>query len=361
MIEFKNVVKTYDNGTTAVADLSFVAPTGKITVLVGPSGCGKTTTLRMVNRLIEQTSGAILLGGKDNAKTDTIRMRRNIGYVIQNAGLFPHQTVLDNVCAVPYLNKSDKRESRERALDLLELVGIDRSYASRYPWQLSGGQQQRIGVARALAADPPYMLMDEPFSAVDPIVRKQLQAEFLKIQADLAKTIVMVTHDIDEALKLGDQIVVLKEGGVLAQIGTPAEILADPADQFVADFLGDSRGYHALSFEQITGLEPQQTPAIRLGGLLTGREGDWVVACDDIGRPIGWAEADGEPLLAEDVVVATVVSRSRGNYRELLDAALASPIGRAILIDDEGAYAGTLGSDAVIRGAVEKLDAERMP
>lgn len=361
MIEFKNVVKTYDNGTTAVADLSFVAPTGKITVLVGPSGCGKTTTLRMVNRLIEQSSGSILLGGEDNARTDTIRMRRKIGYVIQNAGLFPHQTVLDNVCAVPYLNKSDKRASRERALALLELVGLDSSYAGRYPWQLSGGQQQRVGVARALAADPPYMLMDEPFSAVDPIVRKQLQAEFLNIQADLAKTIVMVTHDIDEALKLGDQIVVLKEGGILAQIGSPAEILANPADQFVADFLGESRGYHALNFEPITGLALQTTPAVRLREALTGRSGDWVVACDEHGRPLGWAQADGEPLVAEDVVVATPVSLRRGNYRELLDAVLASPSGRAIVLDEGGAYAGTLGSEAVIRGAAEKLEAERTP
>ena len=349
MIEFSHVVKTYDNGTTAVADLSFVAPTGKITVLVGPSGCGKTTTLRMVNRLIEQTSGDILLGGENNAQTDTIRMRRKIGYVIQNAGIFPHQTVLDNVCAVPFLNKSDRAQSRARARDLLELVGIDRDYASRYPWQLSGGQQQRVGVARALAADPPYMLMDEPFSAVDPIVRKQLQGEFLRIQADLAKTIVMVTHDIDEALKLGDQIVVLKEGGILAQIGSPAEILANPADQFVADFLGESRGYHALNFEGIADLQPQRTPVFRLGDEVGIAAGEWAVAADAAGRPLGWVRASGsaEPLAEHAVTFSQAVSASAGNRRELLDASLASPSGLAIVVDATGAYAGTLAAHAV--------------
>lgn len=359
MIEFKNVVKTYDNGTTAVADLSFVAPTGKITVLVGPSGCGKTTTLRMVNRLIEQSSGSILLGGEDNAKTNTIEMRRKIGYVIQNAGLFPHQTVLDNVCAVPYLNKSDRQAARTRALDLLELVGIDRSYGSRYPWQLSGGQQQRVGVARALAADPPYMLMDEPFSAVDPIVRKQLQAEFLRIQADLAKTIVMVTHDIDEALKLGDQIVVLKEGGILAQIGSPAELLANPADQFVADFLGESRGYHALNFESISAQNAELTVAGEAGQQLDALDGSWVVACDASGRPQGWAQVQHGQFAGDQIVISSIVSAENGNYRELLDAALTSPNGRAILVNEQGGYAGTLSPEVVLGGAVEAVDSER--
>lgn len=346
MIEFKNVVKTYDNGTTAVDDLSFVAPTGKITVLVGPSGCGKTTTLRMINRLHKQTSGSILLGGEDTAKLDTIAMRRTIGYVIQNAGLFPHQTILDNVCAVPYLNKTDKRASQERALDLLEIVGLDRGYASRYPWQLSGGQQQRVGVARALAADPPYMLMDEPFSAVDPIVRKQLQSEFLRIQADLAKTIVMVTHDIDEALKLGDQIVVLKEGGILAQVGTPAQLLANPADRFVADFLGQSRGYHALNFRPLRDLEVELTPQACAGEQLSN---EWVVACTPDHRPLGWARAEtGIQELREDRIhVASPLELGASNYRELLDAALASPCGQAIVVDARGTYVGTLSVDVV--------------
>lgn len=359
MIEFQNVVKTYDNGFTAVADLSFVAPTGKITVLVGPSGCGKTTTMRMVNRLIEPTSGTILLGGEDNRRTDTIQMRRKIGYVIQNAGLFPHQTVLDNVCAVPYLNKSDKRASRARALDLLELVGLDRDYATRYPWQLSGGQQQRVGVARALAADPPYMLMDEPFSAVDPIVRKQLQAEFLRIQADLAKTIVMVTHDIDEALKLGDQIVVLKEGGILAQIGSPAEILANPADRFVADFLGESRGYHALGFERVTGLGAEPTPSAREGDPVDAPDGAWIVVRDLADRPLGVAQALAGSFDPRRISLVSTVSREHGTYRQLLDAALTSPNGRAVLVDEDGRYAGTLSPDIVIGSAVGALEGER--
>lgn len=360
MIEFKNVVKTYDNGTTAVADLSFVAPTGKITVLVGPSGCGKTTTLRMVNRLIEQTSGSILLGDEDNSKTDTIQMRRKIGYVIQNAGLFPHQTVIDNVCAVPYLNKSDKKASQARALDLLELVGIERGYSSRYPWQLSGGQQQRVGVARALAADPPFMLMDEPFSAVDPIVRKQLQGEFLRIQRDLAKTILMVTHDIDEALRLGDQIVMLKEGGILAQIGSPAEILAHPADQFVADFLGKSRGYHALSFQSVAELELQRTPQIRIGEPAQGGSGTWAVAVDHNDRPIGWVRVDtaGEVVEIEQVVLAPSISQSEGSQRELLDASLSSPSGLAMVVDARGVYAGALSPDVVIGKPGGALDKE---
>ncbi|QIM19065.1 ATP-binding cassette domain-containing protein [Leucobacter coleopterorum] len=359
MIEFKNVVKTYDNGHTAVSDLSFTAPTGKITVLVGPSGCGKTTTLRMVNRLIEQSSGSILLDGEDNAKTDTIRMRRKIGYVIQNAGLFPHQTVLDNVCAVPFLEKQEKKASRERALELLTLVGLDQSYANRYPWQLSGGQQQRVGVARALAADPPFMLMDEPFSAVDPIVRKQLQAEFLKIQANLAKTIVMVTHDINEALKLGDQIVVLQEGGILAQIGSPAEILAHPAGQFVADFLGESRGYHALNFEQISTLLLDDSPKLRLGDIAPSHlHGSWVVACDGNNRPLGWTLAGDRHVTAEDINLSMTVQHSTGNFRELLDASLASPNGRAILTDDNEQYLGTLSSELVMQRATQSLRAE---
>lgn len=361
MIEFRGVTKTYDDGTTAVSNLSFTAPTGKITVLVGPSGCGKTTTLRMVNRLIEPTSGAILLGGEDSAEIDTIQMRRRIGYVIQNAGLFPHHTVIDNICAVPYLNRADKKEARKRALDLLELVGLDASYAKRYPWQLSGGQQQRVGVARALAADPPYMLMDEPFSAVDPIVRGQLQREFLAIQSDLAKTIIMVTHDIDEALKLGDQIVVLREGGIIAQIGSPAEILARPANQFVADFLGDSRGYHALSFEPIHGMKLQQTMTLAMGGPAPKTEEIWVVATDSDDRPLGWVQPQGvdDEFTLEDVNTASVVSLEHGNHRELLDAALASPTGQAIVVNEDETYAGTVDLDDVIKHSVQALDEER--
>ena len=248
MITFDNVSKVYPDGTVAVDNLTITAPNGKITTLVGPSGCGKTTSMRMINRLIEPSSGTIELDGVDTQSLDRVALRRRIGYVIQNAGLFPHRTVVDNVAALPRLLGGGKKETRSAAMELLERVGLDEKFARRYPWQLSGGQQQRVGVARALATDPPFLLMDEPFSAVDPIVRSQLQDEFLRLQADISKTIVMVTHDIDEALKLGDQVVVLREGGTLAQASTPAELLAAPRDAFVADFVGSARGYRALGF-----------------------------------------------------------------------------------------------------------------
>lgn len=359
MIEFRNVVKAYDNGTTAVDNLSFVAPTGQITVLVGPSGCGKTTTLRMINRLITPTSGQILLDGEDAEKLNEIEMRRKIGYVIQNAGLFPHHTVVDNVCAVLFLNGVGKRTARARALELLEVVGIDPTFARRYPWQLSGGQQQRVGVARALAADPPFMLMDEPFSAVDPVVRKQLQTEFLRIQSELAKTIVMVTHDIDEALRLGDQIIVLKEGGLVAQVGSPSELLARPANSFVANFLGASRGYHALSFSGLSGIEAEISPAIPVGCEVGEHRGAWVVALNESNAPIGWFKDDGPTatVVAENVVPSQAVPLGTGNRRELLDAALASPNGKAIVLDDDSAYAGTVAaSDIIGRDAITECE-----
>ena len=230
MIRFESVSKVYDDGTTAVDSLDLEVPTGTLLALVGPSGCGKTTSLRMINRLIDPTTGTITLDGMDVLSTDRVTLRRKIGYVIQHAGLFPHRTVVDNVAALPRLLGGDRKKTRARALELLETVGLDERFANRYPWQLSGGQQQRVGVARALATDPPFLLMDEPFSAVDPIVRAQLQDEFLRLQGEIGKTIVMVTHDIDEALKLGDRVAVLRTGGVLAQFGTPLELLTQPVD-----------------------------------------------------------------------------------------------------------------------------------
>ena len=249
-VEFEHVTKVYGadaskRGTPgAVNDLSLTIPAGKICVLVGPSGCGKTTTLKMVNRLIEPTSGRILLDGVDASTRDVTELRRGIGYVIQQTGLFPHQTIEENVGTVTRLLGWPKARRKERAEELLAMVGLDPArYAGRYPSQLSGGERQRVGVARALAADPPVMLMDEPFSAVDPVVRDQLQDEFLRLQAELGKTIVFVTHDIDEAIKLGDQVAVLRVGGRLAQVAEPAYLLAHPADDFVADFVGRDRGY----------------------------------------------------------------------------------------------------------------------
>src|SRR5689334_16374281 len=248
MIRFEAVSKIYPDGTVAVDGLDLEAPSGQITVLVGPSGCGKTTSLRMINRMIDATSGRILLDDTDVAKVEPAKLRRGIGYVIQHAGLFPHRTIVDNIASVPLMLGTGKKEARAGALELLERVGLDQKFAHRYPAQLSGGQQQRVGVARALAADPPVMLMDEPFSAVDPVVRDQLQVEFLRLQSELGKTIVFVTHDIDEAIKLGDQVAVLRVGGKLAQLATPAELLSRPVDAFVAGFVGRDRGYRALGF-----------------------------------------------------------------------------------------------------------------
>ncbi|AXH36430.1 ATP-binding cassette domain-containing protein [Humibacter sp. BT305] len=255
MIEFRSVTKTYPDGTEAVASFDLVIPPRETTVLVGSSGCGKTTLLRMINRMIDPTSGSILIDGEDTASLEPVRLRRRIGYVMQNSGLLPHRKVVDNVATVPVLNGVPKAEARARALELLDTVGLDRSLASKYPRQLSGGQQQRVGVARGLAADPNILLMDEPFGAVDPIVRTELQDETIRLQRELGKTVVFVTHDIDEAFRLGHQIVILQRGGHIAQKGSPKEILAHPANDFVAEFVGADRGKRALHLESIDGRE----------------------------------------------------------------------------------------------------------
>ncbi|GAB6856053.1 ABC transporter ATP-binding protein [Microbacterium xylanilyticum] len=246
MIEFRSVTKTFPDGTRAVDDFSLVIPARQTTVLVGSSGSGKTTLLRMINRMVEPTSGAVEIDGKSVLNGDPVALRRRIGYVMQNSGLLPHFTVIDNVATVLRLNGVSRREAHVRARELLDIVGLDQALAERYPSQLSGGQQQRVGVARGLAADPNILLMDEPFGAVDPIVRTELQQELLRLQRELGKTVVFVTHDIDEALLLGDRIVILGKGARIVQQGTPAEILAAPADDFVAAFIGSDRGRRAL-------------------------------------------------------------------------------------------------------------------
>nr|WP_148613904.1 ATP-binding cassette domain-containing protein [Nocardioides rubriscoriae] len=259
MIRLTGVGKTYPDGTTAVHELDLEVRRGELVCLVGPSGCGKSTTLKMINRLIEPTTGTIEIDGTDVMRQDPVKLRRGIGYVIQAVGLFPHQKIGANVMTVPLLYGESKTTARRRAHELLELVGLDPAqYADRYPHQLSGGQRQRVGVARALAADPPVLLMDEPFGAVDPVVRVRLQDEFLRLQRDLGKTVVLVTHDIDEAVRMGDRVAVFAAGGHLAQYATPAELLGHPADDFVADFVGSTRGLRRLTVTRLEArhLEP---------------------------------------------------------------------------------------------------------
>ncbi|HEX6149529.1 ABC transporter ATP-binding protein [Nocardioides sp.] len=248
MIRLSGVGKTYEDGTVAVHELDLEVAAGELVVLVGPSGCGKSTTLKMINRLIEPTTGTIEIDGQDVTRSDPVQLRRGIGYVIQQVGLFPHQSIETNVMTVPLLYGESKATARDRAHTLMNLVGLEpATYAGRYPHQLSGGQRQRVGVARALAADPPVLLMDEPFGAVDPVVRVRLQDEFLRLQQELGKTVVLVTHDIDEAVKMGDRVAVFAAGGRLAQYATPAELLARPADEVVSDFVGSTSGLRRLS------------------------------------------------------------------------------------------------------------------
>jgi osmoprotectant transport system ATP-binding protein len=369
MIRFEKVSKKYPDGTVAVDELDLEAPSGQITVLVGPSGCGKTTSLRMINRMIEPTSGRIWLDDRDTSKIGPVELRRGIGYVIQHAGLFPHRTVVDNVATVPMLLGQDKRDARKRAMQLLEQVGLPANLAKRYPAQLSGGQQQRVGVARALAADPPVMLMDEPFSAVDPVVRLQLQDEFLRLQGDIGKTIMFVTHDIDEAIKLGDQVAVMRVGGKLAQLSTPSVLLSAPADAFVAGFVGRDRGYRALGFEASGHLSYAQEPAVALGWDLGrakafARDG-WVLVVDEQNHPQGWLSFVNVPdsglvgQVTPDLLnLGGTLATESGTLREALDAALSSPSGRGVLVDAEGRLLGTITAAEVvtrIQAAAERV------
>lgn len=353
MIRFRNVTKQYAGGPTAVENLSLDIEQGAITVFVGPSGCGKTTSLRMINRMVEPTSGSIVVDGRDISRQNASELRRSMGYVMQSSGLLPHRTVLDNIATVPRLNGVPRSAARKRASELLDVVGLAPALGKRYPGQLSGGQQQRVGVARALAADPPILLMDEPFSAVDPVVRSELQEELLRLQRDLAKTIVFVTHDIDEATVLGDKVAVFATGGRLAQYAAPEEILRAPVDNFVAGFVGRDRGFRRLSFQGGEGVEihPVETvPVSRLADPAVEVGSSWTLAVDDDGRPEGWVPRATRSAIRSlaDVVPGGSLYRRGDSLRRALDAALSAPSGLGVAVDDDGRVIGVVRASEVL-------------
>ncbi|MEO8570554.1 MAG: ATP-binding cassette domain-containing protein [Chloroflexota bacterium] len=377
IVQFEHVSKSYDPAATrgknipgAVNDLSLTVPAGKICILVGPSGCGKTTSLKMVNRLIEPTSGRITIDGVDIATRELTELRRSIGYVIQQVGLFPHQTIGDNVATVPRLLGWPKARLRARSEELLSIVGLDPAkYRDRFPSQLSGGERQRVGVARALAADPPIMLMDEPFGAVDPIVRDRLQNEFLRLQETIAKTILFVTHDIDEAIKMGDLVAVFQTGGILAQFGTPLDILAAPASAFVARFVGQDRGLKRLSLLRVSDVDLR--PAV------TARPGDsaedarrralddpdrYLLLIDPSNRSLGWiahGDIPNEGTLSEAMAnpVSPLVNK-RTTLKDALSMMLDADVQTGIVVDSSGAVQGLITIDSIAR---KMRDGEHAP
>jgi osmoprotectant transport system ATP-binding protein len=356
MINFDSVTKRYPDGTVAVDNVTLDVAAGTLTVFVGPSGCGKTTSMRMINRMIEPTSGTLTVDGADVTKVDPVKLRLGMGYVIQSAGLMPHQRVVDNIATVPVLRGESRRTARKAALGVMERVGLDAKLARRYPAQLSGGQQQRVGVARALAADPPILLMDEPFSAVDPVVREELQAEMLRLQSELHKTIVFVTHDIDEALKLGDKVAVFGPGGLLQQYDAPARLLSNPANEFVAGFIGADRGYRGLQFLHATGLPIHDIHTVteaEIDGLTLGDD-EWRLVNRPDGTPYAWLNAKGVQIhrdggsLYDSTIAGGSLFRPQSTMRQALDAALSSPSGLGVAVDDSGkAIGGVLASDVV--------------
>ena len=342
MIEFRGVSKTYPGSKRPVVnDLSFEVPEGEVCVLVGPSGCGKTTSMRMVNRLIEPSEGQILIDGEPNMSMSGTQLRRKIGYAIQQIGLFPHRTIAENIGTVPGLIGWERDHIRSRTEELLELVGLDPgAYRDRYPAELSGGQQQRVGVARAMAADPPIMLMDEPFGAVDPITRERLQDEFLVVQQQIAKTICFVTHDLSEAVKLGDRIAIFGQGGRLEQYDTPAEVLTHPANDFVADFVGSGAAVRRLSLLELGRLELEEI-VVSTGG--APADGHPVLAVDDAGRPARWLHLPG---IAEQTPMVTVPMS--GTVYDAVDVMLDGRAALVVVVDDDGAPRGALRWDALV-------------
>ncbi|MGX9788623.1 ABC transporter ATP-binding protein [Mycobacterium sp. MMS18-G62] len=368
MITFDGVTKQYPDGTVAVDNLTLEVPDGTLAVFVGPSGCGKTTSMRMINRMIEPTSGTLTVNGDDVTKVDPVKLRLGIGYVIQSAGLMPHQRVVDNVATVPVLKGESRRAARKTALEVLERVGLDPQLANRYPAQLSGGQQQRVGVARALAADPPILLMDEPFSAVDPVVREELQTEILRLQNELRKTIVFVTHDIDEALKLGEKVAVFGRGGTLQQYDEPFRLLANPASDFVAGFIGADRGYRGLQWRHATGLPLHEIRSVTEGEIdaLSLGPGDWVLVKKPDGTPFGWINAEGVELhrkgsaLYDSTFGGGSLFHPDDSLRQALDSALSSPSGFGVAVDGDGLPVGGVLADDVL-AALNEQRPEALP
>ncbi|WP_067825012.1 ABC transporter ATP-binding protein [Nocardia inohanensis] len=359
-IVLESVTKRYPGqADPAVEGVSMVIPAGETVVLVGPSGCGKTTTMRMINRLIEPSSGTITIGGRDAAAVNPDHLRRGIGYSIQQAGLFPHLTVAKNVATVPGLNGWDRKRISARVDEMLELVGLNPgAFRDRYPRQLSGGQQQRVGVARALAADPPVLLMDEPFGAVDPITRGLLQDELLRLQAELRKTIVFVTHDFNEAVKLGDRIAVLGSRSRILQYDTPAAILADPADETVAGFVGADAALKQLTLTRVEDIElgdcataRESDPVETLRAAITEGGKDWGLVLDDQQRPLRWVTlaqlARADSLRDAGTAVGEGVSL-RSTLQEALEALLAESTANAVVTGRRGAYAGLITIDTLV-------------
>ncbi|MCW1250167.1 ATP-binding cassette domain-containing protein [Acaricomes phytoseiuli] len=344
MIVFDHVTKQYQgsaSGSAAVQDLSITLDRGLITVFVGPSGCGKTTSLRMINRMVDPTSGRIMVDGQDISEVAAPALRRSMGYVMQSSGLMPHRTVLDNIMTVLRLNKVPVSQARERGRELMDTVGLPQNFARRYPSQLSGGQQQRVGVARALAADPPVLLMDEPFSAVDPVVRAELQQELLRLQRELAKTIVFVTHDIDEAMLLGDKVAVFATGGRLAQYDSPEKILRAPHDDFVAEFIGRDRGFRHLSFDQAHEVTVHPLPAVPELAPVS----EWTVKLGAQRHPEGWLS----PERPGELIAGGSLFRRGESLRQALDSALSSPSGIGVAVDESGALLGGVKAPEVLQ------------
>ena len=360
MIRLEHLTKVFPNqDEPAVDDLSMDIYEGEIVVLVGPSGCGKTTTMKMINRLIEPSSGRIFLQGEDVTKVNSDKLRRRIGYVIQQIGLFPHMTIADNIATVPKMLGWDKKRISDRTDELLETVGIDLSYRDRYPKELSGGQRQRIGVARAMAADPSVLLMDEPFGAIDPITRDRLQDEFLRLQQEIRKTIVFVTHDIDEAIKMGDRIAILKQQSKIAQYDTPEKILTDPADDFVADFIGGGASIKRLSLSTVEDIEPADWPVASLADgyehvqeKMQSSDKRYVLLLDDQDRPSRWVSAEDiendDTSLEEAGRPAVAIVEANSSLYNTLDTMITSYKGSAIVVDGEGRYQGVVDFDTVL-------------